>query len=87
MTWNYRVVRFRDEPESASETGDWYEIKEVFYDSLGKPVGYSDATCGNDTYDGLFKVMSMMQSAHAKPVLNEWEMFKNGGDTRKESKE
>ena len=68
MTWNYRVVRFKTDNE---ETGEYYEIKEVFYDTFGRPVGYSDATCGSDTYDGLFKVMGMMQSAHAKSVLDE----------------
>jgi hypothetical protein len=77
MSWNYRVVRFKNEPESYSETREYYEIKEVFYDVGGKPVGYSDATCGADTYDGLFKVMGMMQSAHAKPVLDESEFFSN----------
>lgn len=71
MTWNYRVVRFKTE----DETEEYYEIKEVFYDAAGKPVGYSDATCGADTYDGLFKVMGMMQSAHAKPTLDEAEFF------------
>ena len=72
MTWNYRVVRFKAE----DETGEYYEVKEVFYDVGGKPVGYSNATCGADTYDGLFKVMGMMQSAHAKPVIDESEFFK-----------
>jgi hypothetical protein len=71
MTWNYRVVKFKDEPESYSESGEYYVIKEVFYDTFDKPVGYSDAVCGADTYEGLFKCMSMMQAAHAKPVLNE----------------
>ena len=72
MSWNYRVVRFKDDLEYTEE---YYEIKEVFYDASGRPVGYSDATCGADTYDGLFKVMGMMQSAHAKPVLNESEFY------------
>lgn len=72
MSWNYRVVKF-------TEDEDYYEIKEVFYDTDGKPVGYSDAVCGSDTYEGLFKCMSMMQSAHAKPVLEE-EVF-YGGNT------
>ena len=71
MTWNYRVVRFT---EIAGDE-EFYEIKEVFYDTSGKPVGYSDAVCGADTYEGLFKCMSMMQSAHAKPVLDEAEFF------------
>lgn len=73
MSWNYRVVHFKH-PEF--EEDDYYEIKEVFYDTGGKPVGYSDATIGSDTYDGLFKVAGMMQSAHAKPVLNEEDFFK-----------
>lgn len=74
MTWNYRVVRFTE------IVGDeeFYEIKEVFYDTSGKPVGYSDAVCGADTYEGLFKCMSMMQSAHAKPVLDEKEFYSGG---------
>lgn len=75
MSWNYRVVRF--EGEEGFETGEYYEIKEVFYDPLGTPVGYSNATCGADTYDGLFKVMGMMQSAYAKPVLNASDFFKH----------
>lgn len=76
MSWNYRVVRFTE------IVGDeeFYEIKEVFYDNNGKPVGYSDANCGADTYEGLFKCMSMMQSAHAKPVIDESEFFKGDKD-------
>lgn len=72
MSWNYRVVHFEND---IGEDGNYYEIKEVFYDVGGKPVGYSDAVCGSDTYEGLFKCMSMMQSAHAKPVLKESEIF------------
>ena len=69
MTWNYRVVHFKN-PEF--EEDDYYEIKEVFYSSAtGKPMGYSDAVIGANTYNELFKVASMMQSAHAKPVLTE----------------
>jgi hypothetical protein len=74
MSWNYRVVRFKGE-NLVTDTGEYYEIKEVFYDTSGKPVGFSDATCGADTYDGLFKCMSMMQAAHAKPTLDESEFF------------
>ena len=69
--WNYRVVRFNDEGE------EYYEIKEVFYDSSGEPVGYSDAVIGSESYDGLFKVSEMIQSAHAKPVIDEEGFFLN----------
>jgi hypothetical protein len=75
VSWNYRVVRFIDEAQG--EDYEYYEIKEVFYDTNGKPVGYSDANCGADTYEGLFECMSMMQSAHAKPVLDEAEFYTN----------
>lgn len=75
MSWNYRVVRFKGE-NLVSDTGEYYEIKEVFYDSLGRPVGFSDAACGADTYSGLHKVMGMMQSAYAKPVINEEEFYR-----------
>jgi hypothetical protein len=80
MSWNYRVVHFKN-PEF--EEDDYYEIKEVFYDSDGKPVGFSDALCGSDTYEGLFKVAGLMNAAHAKPVINEEEFY--GDNTRKES--
>lgn len=80
MSWNYRVVRFKD---AEFEEDDYYEIKEVFYDPSGKPVGYSDAVCGSDTYDGLFKVAGLMQSAHAKPVLDEEDF--HGFNTREKS--
>jgi hypothetical protein len=73
MSWNYRILRFKTE----DETGEYYEIKEVFYNTVGKPVGYSDATCGSDTYDGLFKVMGLMQAAHAKPVIDESDFGKH----------
>lgn len=79
MSWNYRVVKFKTDPEIHMELGEeyFYEIKEVFYDYNGEPMGYTDASCCADTYEGLFKCMSMMQSAHAKPVLDEdifWRM-------------
>ena len=74
MTWNYRVVRFKDET-IVSDTGEYYEIKEVFYDTFDKPIGYSDAVCGADTYEGLFKCMALMQSAHTKPTLDASDFF------------
>ena len=69
--WNYRVVRSNDYGE------EYYEIKEVFYDSSGELMGYSDAVIGSESYDGLFKVSEMIQSAHAKPVIDEKDFFLN----------
>lgn len=81
MTWNCRVVRFKSEITRAKtehddyETGEYYEIKEVFYNANGKPIGYSDAVCGSDTYEGLFKSMAIINAAHTKPVLDESEFY------------
>ena len=40
--WNYRVIKSVEE-----KTGDeWFEIHEVYYDQLGKPMGYTSAKIG-----------------------------------------
>jgi hypothetical protein len=70
MSWNYRVVRFQNE-----DMGEYYEIKEVFYDKLGELAGYSEASIFSDTYDGLFEVMDLMKAATAKPVIDEADFF------------
>jgi hypothetical protein len=70
MTWNYRVVRFENE-----EMGEYFEIKEVFYDKSGELAGYSEASVFSDTYDGLFECLDLMKAATAKPVIDEKEFF------------
>ena len=70
MSWNYRVVRFDNE-----EMGEYFEIKEVFYDKLGELAGYSEASVFSDTYDGLFECLDLMKAATAQPVINEADFF------------
>ena len=70
MSWNYRVVKFKNE-----DIDEYFEIKEVFYDKEGNLAGYAEASVFSDTYDGLFEVMEMMKSATAKPVINEEDFF------------
>jgi hypothetical protein len=70
MSWNYRVVRFDNE-----DVGEYFEIKEVFYDKSGELAGYSEASVFSDTYEGLFEVMDLMKAATAKPVIDESEFF------------
>ena len=70
MSWNYRVVRFKNE-----DIDEYFEIKEVFYDKDGNLAGYAEASVFSDTYEGLFEVMELMKSATAKPVIDESEFF------------
>lgn len=63
--WNYRVIKHKDD-----ETQEEYlEINEVYYDTLGKPMGYCKATVGGETLGELETVLQMMASALSKPVL------------------
>ena len=43
MTWNLRLVNMTD-PEHPDD--EYLEIREVFYDSMGKPLGHTPATMG-----------------------------------------
>jgi len=43
MTWNLRLVNMTD-PEYPDD--EYIEIREVFYDSMGKPLGHTAATMG-----------------------------------------
>lgn len=70
MTWNHRVVRFEDE-----EMGEYFEIKEVFYDKDGGLSGYSDATIMSDSFDGLHEQITWFKTATSKPVIDEKEFF------------
>lgn len=65
MTWNHRVVRFRDD-----EMGEYYEIKEVFYDKEGGLSGYSEATVLSETFPGLSRQLKMMKTATSKPIID-----------------
>jgi hypothetical protein len=71
MTWNHRVVRFNDE-----EMGEYFEIKEVFYDKNGNPTGYSEASIMSDSFEGLHEQLEWFKTATAKPIINEEEFFK-----------
>ena len=65
MTWNYRVVNCEDETE-----GDpWVEIREVFYDTMGKPMGHTTATVGSESLSDIKQVLEWMLLALDKPVL------------------
>jgi len=77
MSWNYRVIRFKGEPESASDTGEYYEIKEVFYNRDGSLMGYCDAAVGGESFKDLIDTLTMMKSDATKGVIDEEEFFKS----------
>jgi hypothetical protein len=63
--WNYRVIKHKDD-----ETQEEYlEINEVYYDTLGKPMGYCDATIGGETLGEIETVLEMMRKSLEKPIL------------------
>lgn len=74
MTWNYRVVRFKN-----ADVDEYFEVKEVFYDADGNLAGYSEASVFSDTYEGLFETLDLIKSATAKPVINEEDFFVKKG--------
>lgn len=73
MTWNYRVVRFPND-----EMGEYFEVKEVFYDKDGGLAGYSEASVFSETFDGLHETLNLFREAFAKPVIREEEFFTKG---------
>jgi len=63
--WNYRVVKHKD-----GETQEEYlEINEVYYNTLGKPMGYCDATISGETLGEIETVLEMMRKSLEKPIL------------------
>lgn len=75
--WNYRVIRFKNKPESASDTGVHYMIKEVFYHRDGSLMGYADATVDGESIDDIILTLKRMKkSAKQNPIIDEEEFFK-----------
>ena len=63
--WNYRVVKCTDE----SEGEEWLEIREVYYDQLGKPMGHCTATVGGESLAEVEIVLGMMAQSLSRAVL------------------
>jgi hypothetical protein len=61
--WNYRIVDM-SEPE-----GPHFELREVYYDTDGKPTGHCAAEVSSESLDGVADVYKMMQDALAHPVI------------------
>ena len=65
MTWNLRLV---DRSEGLDEP--YIEICEVYYDQLGKPLGYSNATMGGESREEIKQYLLWALEALDKTVLN-----------------
>ena len=61
--WNYRAVKFKEDEE------EYLEIREVYYDTLGNPMGHCSATVSGETLGELETVLQMMSSALGKTVI------------------
>ena len=63
MTWNLRLVNLSNAYE------DYFEICEVFYDTMGKPMGYSSAAIGGEDRLEVDRYIEMCKEALDKPIL------------------
>ena len=67
MTWNLRLVNM----ESEEALGEKYiEIREVYYDQVGKPLGHSAATMGGEDKDEIEQYLVWAMEALNRPILN-----------------
>jgi len=66
MTWNLRLVKTED-PDLPGEP--YVEIREVYYDQLGKPLGHCLATMGGENIAEVKQYLLWSIEALDKPVL------------------
>ena len=66
MTWNLRLVNMTD-PEYPNE--EYIEIREVFYDQIGKPLGHSTATMGGADKDEIEQYLVWAMEALNKNII------------------
>lgn len=67
--WNHRVMK---KPSGIVIDGveePYYEIVEVFYDDLGRPQMYGDATPSAESMAGLVEYVEWLEGATKLPVL------------------
>jgi hypothetical protein len=67
MTWNLRLVNIVSD-EYPDEK--YVEIREVFYDSIGEPLGHTTATMGGEDTKEIKTYLMWALEALDKPILN-----------------
>jgi len=63
MSWNLRLVNMSNKYE------DYFEIREVFYDTMGKPIGHSKAAIGGEDRLEVDRYIELAKLALDKPIL------------------
>lgn len=63
MSWNLRFVVFTDEPDP------YMELREVYYDENGLPIGHCAATVGGDNMENITQYLDWALEATINPVL------------------
>lgn len=66
MTWNLRLVNMID---TEFPNDPYVEVREVFYDTLGKPLGHTTATMSGDNKEEVSTYLQWALEALEKPVL------------------
>ena len=66
VTWNLRLVNMTDKEFSDDP---YLEIREVFYDSLGKPLGHTTATMSGEDAAEVRQYLMWALEALDKPTL------------------
>jgi hypothetical protein len=64
MSWNLRLVNITENPEES-----YVEIREVFYDALGKPLGHTTATMSGESKEEVATYLQWALEALDKPSL------------------
>jgi hypothetical protein len=67
MTWNLRLVEMTstEYPEEP-----YIEIREVYYDQMGKPMGHATATMGGQDKDEIRQYLMWSLEALDKSILH-----------------
>ena len=74
FTWNYRIVN----DKRGNDGEDWYCLKEVSYDDLGKPTGYGDPCLGAEDMESFMRVWEWISEAVKLPPLEEDDFTRKG---------
>lgn len=77
MTWNYRIVKFKNTPRNKEFTGEdhYYALHEVYYNEAGKPDGITENpitfVCDEEEGpDGITRSLERaLKDAKNRPVL------------------
>ena len=62
MTWNLRLVNM-------GGNDPWVELREVFYDHVGKPIGHTLALVSGENIDEIKTYLIRAVEALDKPIL------------------